>query len=87
MISKEIMVSLADEFHPVSIVGKAKNGHWEGIIELSGPSWKVILKLSMTLVRYCTRSVLSSPFGGFEAAEAGGYDVTNQLGSFTESDW
>jgi hypothetical protein len=63
----------------MGVVGKAKNVHRESVVQLSWPGWKVILKLSMTLVSYSTWSVLSSPIGGVESPESGGDEVSCPL--------
>jgi hypothetical protein len=65
---------------PLSGIGKAKFVKWEDSVKLIRPVWKVILKLCMTLVGYCSRSMLSSPDGGVEPAEGTDDDVCNPLG-------
>jgi len=63
------------KLNPLVVIGKAKGGHREDVFKLGRPGWKVILKLSMTLVCYCSWSVLSSPVEGVESPEGCGDDV------------
>jgi len=57
------------------IIGKAKQRHRKNTLKLSRPGWKIILKLSMMLVGYCTRSMPSTPLGGIESANGREDDV------------
>jgi hypothetical protein len=55
--------------NPVTVVRKSELRHREDTLKLCRPVWKVILKLSMTLVCYCAGSMFASPVGAFEGAD------------------
>jgi hypothetical protein len=84
-MSKLISIHLGKGLDPMLIIRKSELRVRERALELSRPIWKVILKLSMTLVCYGSRSVLSSPLGGVKLAELGGNDVGCLLDSIERS--
>jgi hypothetical protein len=86
MFSEEKVSSITRrKCSPSGVVRETEQVEREDRCELSWPGWKVILKLSMTLVSYCTGSVLSSPLGRDEVAKGGGDDVGCTLYNVGES--